>query len=189
MARLPNSTHCSLCSEDLRNVRADMSKLWSLGHMWLRKAMNSAQHKSINWLKILWDSLLQGFFSPRDYVVLKCEHEYQMLDTSAGMELGFIRFVCVWCEVCVVQAHTCMWLCMPMHAHRGRGVGVLLCHDPPYSPKAGSLTGARLVTSKRWVPDARVWSCLLMFPVPRIHVLMLVQQVLLPSEPSLQHQE
>lgn len=82
-------------------------------------------------------------------MVLKCEHEYQMLDTSAGMELGFIRFACVWCEVHVVQAHTCMWLCVPMHAHRGRGVGVLLCHDPPYSPKAGSLTGARLVTSKR----------------------------------------
>lgn len=80
-------------------------------------------------------------------MVLKCEHEYQMLVTSAWMELGFIRFACVWCEVRVVQAHTCMWLCMPMHAHRGRGVGVLLCHNPPYSPKAGSPTGARLATS------------------------------------------
>lgn len=43
-----------------------------------------------------------------------------MLDTSAGIELGFICCVCVWREGCVVQAHTCMQVYMPLHAHRGQ---------------------------------------------------------------------
>lgn len=43
-----------------------------------------------------------------------------MLDTSAGIELGFICCVCVWREGRVVQAHTCILVCMPLHAHRGQ---------------------------------------------------------------------